>query len=143
MSINRPIRVLLIDDHALFRSGIKALLEHQPGVEVVGEAGGGLEGVELAKSLQPDIVFLDLNMPEFSGQMTLPLIKENTAQCKVIMLTVSEDGQDLIEALRSGADGYLLKNIEVDFLLETLQRVHRGESAVSYTHLTLPTILRV
>lgn len=125
------IRVLIIDDHTLFRSGIKLLLQRQEGFEVVGEAGDGLEGVKRAKQLQPDVVLLDLHMPGTSGLVTIPLLREEAPQTQIIMLTVSEDAEDLLEALRAGARGYLLKNIETDFLVDSIRRAANGESVMS------------
>lgn len=125
------IRVLIIDDHTLFRSGIKLLLQRQEGFEVVGEAGDGLEGVKRAKQLQPDVVLLDLHMPGTSGLGTIPLLREEAPQAQIVMLTVSEDAEDLLEALRAGARGYLLKNIETDFLLDSIRRAANGESVMS------------
>ncbi len=126
-----PIRVLIVDDHTLFRSGIKLLLERQSGFEVVGEAGDGLEGVKRAKQLKPDVVLLDLHMPGTSGLEAISLLREDAPQAQVIMLTVSEDAEDLLEALRAGARGYLLKNIETDFLLDSIRRAAAGESVMS------------
>lgn len=127
----KPIRVLIVDDHTLFRSGIKLLLERQAGFEVVGEAGDGLEGVKRAKQLKPDVVLLDLHMPGTSGLEAIPLLREEAPLTQVIMLTVSEDADDLLEALRAGARGYLLKNIETDFLLDSIRRAAAGESVMS------------
>ncbi|CAG0968343.1 Transcriptional regulatory protein DegU [Methylophilaceae bacterium] len=126
-----PIRVLIIDDHTLFRSGIKLLLQRQAGFEVVGEAGNGLEGVKDAKRLNPDIVLLDLHMPDIGGLETIPLLRDEVPQAKIIMLTVSEDAEDLLDALRIGACGYLLKNIDTDFLLQSISRAANGESVMS------------
>lgn len=126
-----PIRVLIIDDHTLFRSGIKLLLQRQSGFEVAGEAAGALEGVKLAKRLKPDVVLLDLHMPGISGLESIALLKEESPQSEILMLTVSEDAEDLLEALRNGARGYLLKNIETDFLLDALRRAAAGESVLS------------
>jgi len=127
----KPIRVLIVDDHTLFRSGIKLLLERQEGFEVVGEAGDGLDGVKRAKQLKPDVVLLDLHMPGTSGLQAIPLLREEAPQSQIIMLTVSEDADDLLEALRAGARGYLLKNIETDFLLDSIRRAAAGESVMS------------
>lgn len=127
----KPIRVLIIDDHTLFRSGIRLLLQRQKGFEVVGEAGDGLEGVKLAKRLKPDVVLLDLHMPGTGGLEALLLLREDLPQVQVVMLTVSEDAQDLLEALHVGARGYLLKNIETDFLLDSIRRAASGESVMS------------
>ena len=125
------IRVLIIDDHTLFRSGIKLLLERQEGFEVVGEAGDGLDGAKRAKKLKPDVVLLDLHMPGTSGLAAIPLLLEEAPQAQIIMLTVSEDAEDLLDALRAGACGYLLKNIETDFLLDSIRRAAAGESVMS------------
>ncbi len=125
------IRILLVDDHNLFRSGIKSLLDSQQGFEVVGEAGDGLEGVKRAKQTQPDIVLLDLHMPGTSGLEALQMLTDEMPETVVLMLTVSEDAQDLIQALRSGARGYLLKNIEIDFLVDSIHKAINGESVMS------------
>lgn len=127
----KPIRILIIDDHSLFRSGIRLLLQRQNGFEVVGEAANGLEGVKLAKRLNPDVVLLDLHMPGMGGVETIPLIKEVAPQAQVVMLTVSEDAEDLMDALHSGARGYLLKNIDTDYLLDSIRRAHSGDSVMS------------
>ncbi len=126
-----PIRVLIVDDHTLFRNGIKLLLQRQEGFEVVGEAGDGLEGVKRAKQLAPDVVLMDLHMPGTTGREAVALLREEVPDAQVIMLTVSEDAEDLVDTLRAGARGYLLKNIETDFLLDAIQRAARGESVMS------------
>jgi two-component system nitrate/nitrite response regulator NarL len=126
-----PIRVLIIDDHSLFRSGIRLVLQRQNDFELVGEAGSGLEGVKDAKRLNPDVVLLDLHMPDMSGLETIPLLKDEAPNAQIVMLTVSEDAEDLLEALRIGARGYLLKNIDTDFLLQSIRRAAAGESVMS------------
>jgi len=126
-----PIRVLIVDDHTLFRSGIKLLLQRQEGFEVVGEAGDGLEGIKRAKQLTPDVVLLDLHMPGITGREAVKLINEEVPGTRVVMLTVSEDAEDLVDCLRAGAAGYLLKNIETEFLIDAIQRAARGESVMS------------
>lgn len=131
MKMESAVRVLLVDDHTLFRSGIKALLQRQPGFEVVGEAGDGLEGVKRAKSLKPDVVLLDLHMPGTSGREAVQLIVEEAPGARVIMLTVSEDADDLVDCLRAGAQGYLLKNINAEFLLDAVSRAAEGEAVMS------------
>jgi two-component system nitrate/nitrite response regulator NarL len=124
-------RVLIIDDHTLFRSGIKLLLERQAGFAVVGEAGNALDGVKRAKKLKPDVILLDLHMPDTSGLQVIALLREEAPLAQIIMLTVSEDAEDLLEALRAGARGYLLKNIETDFLLNAIARAAKAESVMS------------
>lgn len=125
------IRVLVVDDHTLFRSGVIALLARQADVEVVGEAADGLEGVKRAKQLKPDIVLMDLHMPGTAGKEALKLLTEEVPDAKVLMLTVSEDAQDLVDCLRAGAAGYLLKNTDIDALVDALRRTHEGDSIVS------------
>jgi two-component system, NarL family, nitrate/nitrite response regulator NarL len=127
----KPIRILIVDDHTLFRSGIRLLLQRQAGFEVIGESGDGLEGVKLAKRLKPDVVLQDLHMPGTSGLEAIALLREEAPQSQVIMLTVSEDAEDLLDALRIGARGYLLKNIDTDFLVESIRRAAAGESVMS------------
>ena len=127
----KPIRVLIIDDHTLFRSGIRLVLQRQADFEVVAEAGDGLEGAKLAKRLKPDVVLLDLHMPGTNGLETIALLKEESPPSQILMLTVSEDAEDLLEALRCGARGYLLKNIDTDFLLDSIRKAHAGESVIS------------
>lgn len=129
--MSEKIRVLLVDDHTLFRSGIKSLLQRNEAFEVVGEAGDGLEGIKRARSLKPDVVLLDLHMPGVSGLEAVKAITEEIPEVRVLMLTVSEDGQDLMDALRSGASGYLLKNIETDMLIDAIRRTANGDSVVS------------
>ena len=129
--MTEKIRVLIVDDHTLFRSGIRSLLQRHEEFEVVDEAGDGLEGVKRAKSLQPDIVLLDLHMPGISGKEAVKLIVEEVPGINVLMLTVSEDGDDLIDTLRAGATGYLLKNIDTEALVSAIRRAANGESVVS------------
>lgn len=126
-----PIRILLVDDHTLFRSGIRLLLQRNSDFEVVGEAADGLEGVKRAKELQPDIVLLDLHMPGLSGLDAIGLILQESPDCQVVLLTVSEDAEDLALAFKKGAAGYLLKNIDADYLLESLRRVMRADAVIS------------
>lgn len=126
-----PIRVLLVDDHALFRSGIKSLLQRHTEFEIVGEAGDGMEGVKRAGQLKPDVVLLDLHMPGLSGRDAAAMMAEESPNSHVLMLTVSEDAEDLIETLRAGACGYLLKNIEADALIGAINKAAEGESVIS------------
>ena len=126
-----PIRVLLVDDHPLFRKGIASLLTGEPGFEVVGEAGDGLQAVALAKELMPDVIVMDVNMPRASGLDATRQITEALPYVKIVMLTVSEDDQDLFDAVRCGAHGYLLKRIEPKALFDTLRGVMRGEASIS------------
>ena len=129
--MNAPIRVLVVDDHTLFRRGLIALLSQQPTVCVVGEAGDAGQAQRLAASLLPDIILLDNHLPGVRGVDALPGLREAAASARTIMLTVSEDEADLVAALRAGAQGYLLKTIDGDALVHAIQRCQRGESVVS------------
>ncbi|HEZ0698258.1 TPA: response regulator transcription factor [Neisseria meningitidis] len=125
------IKIILIDDHTLFRSGIKSLLSRQHGFEVIGEAADGLSGIKMINRLQPDVVLLDLDMPGMNGREALSQIISINPQQAVIMLTVSEDSDDLTECMRIGARGYLLKNINADFLLESIRKAAEGDNVFS------------
>ncbi|MFZ6686913.1 response regulator [Undibacterium sp. SXout11W] len=126
-----PIKILLVDDHTLFRSGIRLLLQRNPDFDIVGEAADGLEGVKRAKQLRPDVVLMDLNMPGLSGLEAMQLIVEDLPDTAVLMLTVSEGAEDLGAALRSGARGYLLKNIEAEYLSHAIKRAAAGEPVIA------------
>ncbi len=129
--MDHKIRIALVDDHALFRSGLKALLSRQTDFEIVGEAADGLEGVKLVEQVQPDLVLLDLDMPVMNGREALAQILETHPKAVVLMLTVSEDGEDLTECMRLGACGYLLKKIDADFLLQSIRRAVAGDNVIS------------
>lgn len=126
-----PIRILLVDDHTLFRSGVRLLLQRQPDFEVVAEAGDGVEGIKRAKELKPDVVLLDLNLPGLSGLETLQLLTQDLPSCAVIILTVSEEADELGQALRDGARGYLVKNIDAEVLTSAIRRAAAGESVIA------------
>lgn len=128
---DQPIRVLLVDDHSLFRSGIRSLLQRHAEFTVVGEAADGVEGIKRAQQLKPDVVLLDLNMPGMSGVETLQLMQQDCPGTAIIMLTVSEESHDLAVAMRSGARGYLIKNIETEYLLRAIRRAAAGETVVA------------
>jgi two-component system nitrate/nitrite response regulator NarL len=125
------IRVLLVDDHTLFRSGVNALLQKHADFDVVGEAADSMEGVKRAGELAPDVVLLDLHMPGISGKDAVKQFLEVAPQAKIVMLTVSEDADDLLDSLRAGASGYLLKNIATETLLASIRRAADGDSVVS------------
>lgn len=128
---NQPVSVLLVDDHTLFRSGVRSLLQRHPEFTVVGEAADGVEGIKRAQQLRPQVVLLDLNMPGMSGLETLQLMLQDCPDSAVVMLTVSEDAQDLAAALRAGASGYLLKNIDTDALVRSIRRAADGQTVVA------------
>lgn len=131
MSSNETIRIALIDDHTLFRSGIKALLARQDDYEVVGEAADGLSGVKLVEQTAPDVVLLDLDMPVMNGREALAQILSSRPEQVVVMLTVSEDSEDLTECMRLGARGFLLKNIHADFLVDAIRKAAEGDNVFS------------
>ena len=124
------MRVLIIDDHALFRVGLKGLLE-QRNIEVVGAAAHGAEGIELAAELKPDIILLDLRMPDMGGLEVLPVLREKHPETPVVMLTTSNEEADLVKSLRSGAQGYLLKDMEPDELVGALRDIEKGKNVVA------------
>ena len=129
--------VIVIDDHPLFRKGLTQLLHTVPGLGVVGEAAGGEEGLALAKHLQPDLILLDLNMKDMDGLTVLRAIRAAQLESRVVMVTVSDSGEDLVAALRAGADGYLLKDMEPEAMVEALCEVAEGRVVISeaLTHL--------
>ncbi len=124
------MRVLIADDHQLFRDGLRSLLEAR-GIDVVGEAKNGREAFELAAKLHPDVVLMDLTMPEVNGLAATRLISAEIPEVKVVMLTASEDDADLFEAIKSGAQGFLLKNLASDQFFSLLEGVARGEPALT------------
>lgn len=124
-------RVLLVDDHALFRKGIASLLNNLPEIEIVGEAGSGEEGIRKASELKPDIVILDVEMPGLSGVETVDFIKKELPDCKVVMLTISDEDNNLFNSIKNGAQGYLLKSMDPDVLIEEIKSLIKGEAALS------------
>ena len=125
------IRLVVIDDHTLFRRGVIALLAQEPGFEVVAEAADANEGIKAARSAQPDVILLDLHMPGLGGAQAIASLREAAPAAAVAMLTVSEDSDDLVACLRGGASGYLVKNIESEFLVDAIRRLAAGEAVMS------------
>ena len=124
------MRVLVLDDHALFRFGLQELLEKR-GIEVVAASGDCEEGIRLSHELQPDVVLLDMRMPQMSGLQVLRLLREQGLEMPIAILTTSRDENDLIESLQSGAQGYLLKDMEPDELLTALHQIVTGSTVVA------------
>ena len=129
--MSAPITLFLIDDHPLLRRGLVALLSQHPDLRVVGEAGDAGEALRLLPSLCPRVILLDNHLPGVRGVDAIAGLREASPGSRVVMLTVSEDGQDLATALRHGAQGYLLKTIDGDLLAEAVRRAARGEPVVS------------
>jgi two-component system nitrate/nitrite response regulator NarL len=123
--------VLLVDDHALFRKGVAQMIQMNPAFRVVGEASSGPQGVEMAVQLNPDIVLIDLNMPEVSGIETLEMLQQRKVNARFIMLTVSDNERDVVAALRAGAHGYLLKDMEPEDLCLNLEKALKGTAVLS------------
>lgn len=122
--------VLIVDDHPLFRKGLAQLLQTVPALRLVGEATGGAEGVEMARSLQPDLVLLDLNMRDMSGLEVLRQLRQMRPEPRVVMITVSDQGEDVVAALRGGVDGYLLKDMEPEAMVAALADVAAGRVVI-------------
>jgi two-component system, NarL family, nitrate/nitrite response regulator NarL len=123
--------ILIVDDHPLFRRGVRQLLEIEPRFRVVAEAADGARALELARELEPDLVLLDLHMKGMAGLDVLKRLKDADFDGKVVVLTVSDLADDLIAAIRAGADGYLLKDTEPELLLERLRAAVYGQVVVS------------
>jgi two-component system NarL family response regulator len=126
-----PIRVLIVDDHALFRRGLEMVLEEQGDIEVVGEGSDGNEAVEKAGDLLPDVVLMDIRMPRRGGIEACTAIKNAVPSAKIVMLTISDEEEDLFEAIKAGAAGYLLKEISIDEVPQAVRAVQGGQSLIS------------
>jgi DNA-binding NarL/FixJ family response regulator len=126
--MNKPIKVLLVDDQSLFREGLNILLSVQPDIKVVGEAANGLEALQQVEALNPDVVLMDLRMPQLDGVATTGRLKKTYPECRVIVLTTFDDDETVFEGLRAGAVGYLLKDVPSAKLVEAIRAAARGES---------------
>ena len=131
MSNLEPATILLIDDHPMLRTGVKQLVSMAPDITVVGEASNGEQGIELAESLDPDLILLDLNMPGMNGLETLDKLREKSLSGRIVVFSVSNHEEDVVTALKRGADGYLLKDMEPEDLLKALQQAAAGEMVLS------------
>ncbi len=128
---NVPLRLVVVDDHVLFRRGLVGLLNDMAEFKVVGEAGNGREALTVIQAEQPDLVLLDVNMPEMDGIQTVEALRKVRSPLHILMLTISQHEEDLMSAIRMGADGYLLKNTEPEDLRRSILRVAEGEGALS------------
>lgn len=131
MSNQEPATILLIDDHPMLRTGVKQLISMAPDITVVGEASNGEQGIELAESLDPDLILLDLNMPGMNGLETLDKLREKSLSGRIVVFSVSNHEEDVVTALKRGADGYLLKDMEPEDLLKALHQAAAGEMVLS------------
>jgi len=126
-----PIRALIVDDHALFRRGLEMVLAAEDDIELVGEASDGAEAVEKAAESLPDVVLMDIRMPKSSGIEACRAMKEAAPSSKIVILTISDEEEDLFEAIRAGASGYLLKDIPLDEVADVVRAVHGGQSLIN------------
>jgi DNA-binding NarL/FixJ family response regulator len=121
------IRLLIADDHALVRSGLRSMLEREPGFEIIGEAEDGREAVELCRSLRPDLILMDVRMPRMDGLEATRTIKQESPEIGVLMVTMHENPDYMLEAIKAGAAGYVLKDAPLDELITAARRVVDGE----------------
>jgi len=126
-----PIRAMIVDDHALFRRGLEMVLDSEPDIELVGQASDGTEAVEKAAESLPDVVLMDIRMPRSSGIEACRAMKEAAPSAKIVILTISDEEEDLFEAIRAGASGYLLKDIPLDEVADAVRAVHGGQSLIN------------
>jgi len=125
------IRIVIVDDHALFREGLASIIQLEPDIEVSGMAGSVQEAVEVIHKLKPDLVLMDFVLPDGTGADATRKVLDEHPDCKIVFLTMSEDNENLFAAIRSGAKGYLLKNMSPSKLVTTIRSVQQGESALS------------
>lgn len=128
MSDSKPIRVLLVDDQALFREALHTLLSTWDDIAIVGEAADGEEALSIAAELQPDVVLMDMRMPRMDGVTAIRLLHQRQPECRAIVLTTFDDDEFVFEGLRAGAVGYLLKDVSSDKLVEAIRAASRGET---------------
>jgi DNA-binding NarL/FixJ family response regulator len=131
MSAGQPIRLVVVDDHALFRRGLISLLEEMPEFVVIGEAANGQEALEKVTKNKPDVLLLDINMPVMDGIQAIEAIHKIYPAQKILMLTISQNDDDLLDAIVAGANGYLLKNTEPDILRSTIKQIFAGNAVLS------------
>lgn len=125
------IRLLIVDNHTLFRQGLVSLLQSEPGYDVIGEASSGEDSLHIVPQLRPDVILMDVKMPGIGGVEATRRLLETNPEERILMLTVSEEEENLFAAIQAGARGYLLKNADASELLEAIQRVHTGEAMIS------------
>lgn len=131
MTFSTPVRIVVVDDHPLMRKGLLQLLDLEPDLTVVGEAGSGPDALTLVAREQPDLVMLDLNMAGMNGIETLKALRERGCEARILVYTVSDNHEDVARALRAGADGYLLKDMEPEALIDAVREILEGQLTVS------------
>lgn len=127
----KPATIMLVDDHPLLRKGLNQLIEFEDDLDVIGEASSGQQAIEMALELQPDLITLDLNMQGMDGLETLKHLRDKGIDSRIIMLTVSDNDEDVVEAVRSGADGYLLKDMDPEDIIDKLREAALGKMVMS------------
>ncbi len=128
---DKPATIMMVDDHPLLRKGLNQLLEFEDDLSVIGEASSGQEAIDLALELEPDLITLDLNMQGMDGLETLKIMRDKGVDSRIIMLTVSDNDEDVVEAIRTGADGYLLKDMDPEDIVEKLREAALGKMVMS------------
>jgi two-component system, NarL family, response regulator len=131
MSQEAPIRVLIVDDHPVIRTGLSLMLKYERGMEAVGEAGNGREAVALYRMCRPNVTLMDLRMPDMDGAEAITAIRAEFPAARIILLTTYDGDEDIYRGLRAGAKAYLLKDAPCEELLETIRRVHSGQKCIT------------
>src|SRR5262245_35083133 len=122
-----PIRLMIVDDHSIVRQGLRAIIRVTPDLELAGEAGGGREAIELAATQQPDVILMDLVMPEVDGVAAIAAIKRAQPAVRIVALTTFAEADLVLGAVQAGADGYLLKDVDIQELARAIRTVHGGQ----------------
>jgi len=131
--ISNPIRILIVDDHAVVREGLSAFIQIKPDMEVVGEAANGIEALEKARDLDPDVILLDIVMPKLDGIGTIEGLKEQGSQARILVITSFAEDEQIFPAIKAGALGYLLKDSQPQELIQAIRDVYRGEPSLHPT----------
>ncbi len=138
-----PIKVLIVDDHTIFRQGLTKLLECYEQIQVVGEAGNGMQAIEKASRLSPNVILMDIKMPRMDGIETIQLIKRDHPEINIVALSMYEDPDYVLSVIKAGASGYVQKSISADKLLETITETHNGQKPLVHLSLDSEVLLEV